>query len=280
MKKRIDVLSITFLGLLLAIAGCGGGGSNRQPVQPETPAPAPQAIVLTGVVSDSPIAGGSIYLFAADDVNDALSAANAAEDRIGALNDSAPLAVLNRDTADEDGYEISVPGERAGEVVFIIFDSTDADDEEFGDTPANLESVTILGAEGTTQRVNLSLHATLISQQVRAGLTTPVDGAAVETDLATAETNVLDALGEGPDGEALYPEGESLLETEDDEIIHAASSLVGLMARTIAALEGVSLDEVVAALAMDAADGEIDGDVSALFDPSEDQQELVDVAAE
>ncbi len=278
MSKRIDVLSITFLGLLLAVTGCGDGGSNRLPIPP--PAPPPQGIVLSGIVSDGPVEDGWIYLFAAADVNDALSAANAAEDRLEALNDSGPLAVFNRDPADEDSFEISVPGERAGEVVFVIFEGTDAVDQEFGDAPANLESVVILGAAGTTQRVNLSLHATLISQRVRAGLVTPVDVAAVETDIATAEMNVLDALGEGPDGEVLYPDGESPLDTEDDEVIHAASSLIGLLARTIAAVEGVSLDEVVAALAMDAADGDIDGDVPAPFDPSEAQQELVDAAAE
>ncbi|MCZ6643096.1 MAG: hypothetical protein O7F71_16080 [Gammaproteobacteria bacterium] len=278
MSKRIDVLSITFLGLLLAVAGCGDGGSNRLPVPP--PAAPPQGIILNGIVSDGPVEDGWIYLFAAANVNDALSAANAAEDRLEALNDAGPLAVFNRDPADEDSFEISVPGERAGEVVFVIFEGTDAIDQEFGDAPANLESVVILGAAGTTQRVNLSLHATLISQRVRAGLTTPVDVAAVETDIATAEMNVLDALGEGPDGEVLYPDGESPLDTEDDEVVHAASSLIGLLARTIAAVEGVSLDEVVAALAMDAADGDIDGDVPMPFDPSEAQQELVDAAAE
>ncbi len=167
MSKRIDVLSITFLGLLLAVTGCGDGGSNRLPVPP--PAPPPQGIDLSGIVSDGPVEDGWIYLFAAADVSDALNAANAAEDRLEALNDSGPLAVVNRDPADEDSFEISVPGERAGEVVFVIFEGTDAVDQEFGDAPANLESVVILGAAGTTQRVNLSLHATLISQRVRAG---------------------------------------------------------------------------------------------------------------
>jgi len=281
MSRCINILSITFLGLLLTVAGCGGGGgSNRSAVQPPPAVSAPEAIVLSGIVSDGPVEDGSIYVFAADNVNDALSAADAAEDRIAALNDSGPLAVLNRGSADEDSFEISVPGERAGEIVFVIFDNTDAVDQEFGDTPANLESVVVLGAEGSTQRVNLSLHATLISQQVRAGLTTPIDVAAVETDTTTAEMNVLDALGEGPDGEALYPAGESPLDTEDDEVVHAASSVVGLIVRSIAVLEGVSLDEVVLALSMDTADGQIDGEVPAPFDPSEDQQNLVDAVAE
>ena len=151
---------MTFLGMLLTVAGCGGGGgSNRSAVQPLPAMSGPQAIGLSGIVSDGPVESGSIYVFAADNVNDALSTAAAAEDRIAALNDSGPLAVLNRGSADEDRFEISVPGERAGEIVFAIFDNTDAVDQEFGDTPANLESVIVLGAEGSTQRVNLSLHA-------------------------------------------------------------------------------------------------------------------------
>lgn len=265
MNKHINILSVTFLGLLLTVAGCGDGGSNR-PAAPAPVAP-PQAIVLSGIVSDGPVEGGSIYVFAEDTVNDALSDADAAADRAASLDDSGPLAVLNRDPADEESFEISLPGELAADMVFVIFDSTNAVDQEFGDTPVNLESVVMLGAAGTTQRVNLSLHATLISQQVRAGLS-----------MTTAETNVLDALGESPNGEPLYPGGDPL-DTEDDDVVHAASSVVGVLVRSIAVLEGVSLDEVVVALAMDAGDGQIDGSVPASFDPSDDQQVLVDATA-
>ncbi|MCH8141489.1 MAG: hypothetical protein IH908_07825, partial [Proteobacteria bacterium] len=247
MNKHINILSVTFLGLLLTVAGCGDGGSNR-PAAPAPVAP-PQAIVLSGIVSDGPVEGGSIYVFAEDTVTDALSDADAAADRAASLDDSGPLAVLNRDPADEESFEISLPGELAADMVFVIFDSTNAVDQEFGDTPVNLESVVMLGAAGTTQRVNLSLHATLISQQVRAGLS-----------MTTAETNVLDALGESPNGEPLYPGGDPL-DTEDDDVVHAASSVVGVLVRSIAVLEGVSLDEVVVALAMDAGDGQIDGSV-------------------
>ena len=265
MNKHINILSVTFLGLLLTVAGCGDGGSNR-PAAPAPVAP-PQAIVLSGIVSDGPVEGGSIYVFAEDTVTDALSDADAAADRAASLDDSGPLAVLNRDPADEESFEISLPGELAADMVFVIFDSTNAVDQEFGDTPVNLESVVMLGAAGTTQRVNLSLHATLISQQVRAGLS-----------MITAETNVLDALGESPNGEPLYPGGDPL-DTEDDDVVHAASSVVGVLVRSIAVLEGVSLDEVVVALAMDAGDGQIDGSVPASFDPSDDQQVLVDATA-
>ncbi len=265
MNKHFNILSITFLGLLLTVAGCGDGGSNRQAVSGA--AAPPQAIVLSGIVSDGPVEGGSIYVFAEDTVNDALSAADAAADRAASLDDSGPLAVLNRDPADEDSFEISLPGELAADMVFLVFDSTSAVDQEFGDTPVNLESVVMLGAAGITQRVNLSLHATLISQQVRAGLS-----------MTTAETNVLDALGESPNGEPLYPGGDPL-DTEDDDVVHAASSVVGVLVRSTAVLEGVSLDEVVVALSMDAGDGQIDGSVPASFNPSDDQQVLVDATA-
>ena len=280
MKNRNGILCTALLSLLLTIAGCGGGGSSNRPPATPVAAPVPAEIALSGVVSDGPVVGGWIFVFNAEDVNAVLSAANAAQDRRAELMASAPIAVLERRESHEDGFQLMLPGGLAGEVVFVVFDATDAEDQEFADTPPGLEAVVILGEPDTRQRVNLSLHATLISQQVRAGLTTPVDVAAIETDMTTAEMNVLDALGEGPDGEALYPEGESPLDTEDNEIVHAASSVIGLMARSIAVLEGVSLDEVVAALSMDAADGQIDGEVPALFDPSEDQQELVDAAAE
>ncbi|MFB3107094.1 MAG: hypothetical protein ACE1ZA_19530, partial [Pseudomonadales bacterium] len=175
MKNRNGILFTALLSMLITIAGCGDSGGGSTPLAPPAAAPAPQEIALSGVVSDGPVEGGWIYAFSAADINEVLSAANAADDRLAVLDDSSPIAVLERNASLEDGFQLMVPGELAGDVVFVVFDSTDARDEEFGDQPANLEAVVVLGAEGTRQRVNLSLHATLISQAVRAGLTTPVD---------------------------------------------------------------------------------------------------------
>ena len=79
--------------------------------------------------------------------------------------------------------------------MFLVFDNTDAEDEAFKDTPANLESVVMLGAAGSVQRVNVSLQTTLIAQQVRAMLDpdgdgTIIDDAAIQTAITDATDNI------------------------------------------------------------------------------------------
>ena len=130
MSSRFGFLSVVFFAWFVAAAGCGGGDNGSPPLvpPPPPPPPAPAAIVLDGIVSDSPVVAGWIYVFSSADVNAVLDDANAAEDRRSALGDANPIVVLQRDAGDEDSFEFEVPGGRAGEVVFLIFDNADAQD--------------------------------------------------------------------------------------------------------------------------------------------------------
>jgi hypothetical protein len=186
---------------------------------------------------------------------------------------AASAAAFTRDTADEDQFAIDVAGSLAGRVMFLVFDSTDAEDLENGDTPPFLESVATLGAAGSTQRVNISLHTTMIAQQVRAQLDPDGDGlpiadSAIAALIQAADLSTVDAVGADSLGRDLYPGGADPLDVDDDDLVHNASRELGLRIRTLAALTGLSIDEILAALGADAADGEIDGLIPALLDPS------------
>ena len=143
----------------LFLASCGDSNSNLvTPVPP--PPPPPADIGVEGNVFDGPVSGGTLFVFAAADVNAALEAAAEAEDRAAALSAAGPLLELARDEADADSYAIAVSGDLADQALFLIFDSADAEDAEFGDQPPNLEAVAMTGDAGSTLRVNITPHTT------------------------------------------------------------------------------------------------------------------------
>ncbi len=276
--KRQLVAPLLYFSLITALAGCGSSSNRTTPaVQPPLP------VTVGGVVADGPVAGGTLFVFTPSQVQAALAAVDPDGDRRAALAAANPIATLERDSADEGAFEITVPGANAGDMVFLIFDNGAAEDLEFHDTPPNLESVVLLGAAGSTQRVNVSSHTTLISLQVRAQLDPDGDGNIVATDAIqsaaqAAEMSVLDALGTDAQGRDLYPGGASPVSADDDGMIENASGFVGLLARMIASVEGLGLDEVMAALAADAGDGNIDGSIPAYLNPSSELETMAEAA--
>jgi hypothetical protein len=269
------------LGVALSLTACGGDSDDDDNPPPPL---APAAVTLSGIVSDGPVSGGAIFVFAADAVQAALDAVQPGGDRHAALAGAQPLAVLQRDTADEAQFEIDVPGEHAGAAVFLVFDNADAEDEEFRDTPPNLESLTVLGDAGATQRLNVTPHTTLIAQQVRALLDPDGDGvtidvAAIQSEIAAAETRVLDTLGQDSIGRDLFPDDASPLDSEDDEVIHSASSALGLLVRATSAGTGAELDAVLEALAADVADGDVDGEIAPDLEPSDEVADLAEAVS-
>ena len=159
--------------LVLGLAACTS--SNNAPIAAPTP---PAAVTVSGVVTDGPVIGGTIFVFSGDQVLAAMAGIDPAGDRLADLTAAASIATLTRDPADVDQFSISVPGEFAGTAAFLIFDNTDAEDDTYKDTPPNLESVAVLGAAGSAQRINLSMQTTLITQLVRGQLDPDGDGIA------------------------------------------------------------------------------------------------------
>jgi hypothetical protein len=269
--------------LLLVLAACGGGGGGGSGDDGNDDngggTPNPTAVTVNGIVSDGPVSGGKIFVFASDQVQAAIEAADSSDDRAAALADASPLATVERDSADAEHFAIDIPVEADQTAVFLVFDNAGAQDEELRDVPPNLESVAILGAAGATQRVNVTTHTTLIAKLVRARLDpdgdgAPLDTAGVESEIATAQTQVLDAVGQDDLGRDLFPEGASPLDSEDDEVINEASSALGLLVRSAAVTTAASNDDVMEALAADAGDGAIDGAVPADITVSEEVGDL------
>ncbi|MCP4301331.1 MAG: hypothetical protein GY783_12155, partial [Gammaproteobacteria bacterium] len=173
----------------LALAACDGSSTGT--VVPPPPPPPAADIDVSGNVFDGPVSGGTLFVFAASDVNAALDAASEAEDRAAALSGAGPLLELARDEADADAYAIAVSGDLAGQALFMIFDAEGAEDAEFGDQPPNLEAVAIAGDAGSTLRLNITPHTTITSIQVRNALDpegdgTVIDAAAIQTALEVA----------------------------------------------------------------------------------------------
>lgn len=269
------------LCMLLIISGAALGlttacsSSNAPPVIPPPPAP----LSIHGVVTDGPVFGGTLFAFAAADVQAALDSVDPDGDRLAALNAASPIAAVTRDPADEDQYLYIVPAEYANTAIFFIFDNTDAEDDTFKDTPANLESVVMLGAAGAVQRVNISMQTTLISQQVRAALDpdgdgTIIDAAATQTAIDDAIANVLSAFATDSLGRDLYPVDFDPIDHDDDDAVHAASYPLGFLLRSAAAVEDASFDEIVTALAADAADGAFDGEIPVSLAPTPEMEAL------
>ncbi len=252
--------------MLTACSNGGGGGSSAA-----APAPAPTTLTVSGRVQDGPVTGGTLYVFTAADVSAAMADAEGAPDRAAALAAANPVVSLTRDPADMDQYTLEVPAGLAGQPLFFVFDSEGAEDTTFNDQPFNLESVAIAGAPGSQQTVNITPHTTLITIQVRNALDpdgdgTVIDSAAVATAIGSGLLSVQDALGaDAQDGE-LFPGAEDPVSTSDEAVLERASTFVGRLVRTAAAVLGITPDEVNESLAADAADGEIDGVTPAEFD--------------
>ena len=279
--RRLRMLLIV-IGTSIGIAACSS--SNNPPPSP----PAPASMTVNGVVTDGPVFGGTLFMFAAADVQAARDSIDPNGDRLAALNAATQIGNLTRDPADEDQYTFVVPSEFANAPAFLVFDNTDAEDDAFKDTPANLESVVMLGAAGTVQRVNLSMQTTLIAQQVRMALDpdgdgTIIDDAAIQTAIDDATANVLSAFATDSLGRDLYPMDFDPVAHDDDDEVHAASSALGFLLRSVGNVEDVSFDEIVAALAADAADGVLDGVIPFNLAPTPEMEALAaavsDIAA-
>ncbi len=269
MKLR-SVLLVMFSSAL--VAACGGGGSSSRGAPPPA---APNPVDFSGIVLDGPVVGGSIYAFSPDRVQAALAEAAGAEDRAAALAGAGPIGSLTRSADGDESYTMRFGEDRAGETVFLIFDAAGAQDEAFGDEPFNLETVAVLGDPGSVVRANLTPHTTLISAQVRAALDPDGDGTIISAaELATAIDNATAATVQalpGDDlGETVLQAGVDPVALEDAEALLAASLHVGKLVRVAAALAGGDRNDVVAALAADAADGDVDGAAPMPYQPDED----------
>jgi hypothetical protein len=284
--KRVKTI-LFGLGLAIGLAACSSS-SNPPPVTPPPPPPPPGPITLGGVVTDGPVFGGSLFIFAAAEVQAALDSVDPAGDRLAALTAAASIGTLTRDPLDEDQFSMTVLPELANQPVFFVFDNTDAEDDAFKDTPANLESVVVLGAASSTQRVNVSMQTTLIAHQVRTALDPDGDGtiignAEIATAISDATANILSAFATDGLGRDLYPAGFDPVSHDVDDEVHAASSAIGSLLRSAGFLEGASLDEVTEVLAADAADGVLDGNIPVNLMPTPEAEALAaavsDVAA-
>lgn len=252
--KTFVVMPVLLVAATFLLGGCGSSDGGFT-----TPPPPPAAINVGGIVSDPAVLGGTVFVFDAAAVQAALAEADASEDRLAALAAASPIATLTRDPADGDQFTLEVDGELAGTAVFLIFDNTDAEDEVFGDTPPNLASVVILGDAGTTQTVNLSMQTTLVASMVLAALDSGTD---IATLIENAKQAVVEAFQNDALGRELYAADFDPVSSTDTETIHGASGPVGFLVRAMANATGGDLDDAVAALAADLADGSLDSDLA------------------
>jgi hypothetical protein len=275
------------IALVLAAGFAACSDSNNPSPAPPPPPPPPLAadIALDGVVSDGPVVGGTLFLFLPEDIQAALDSVDPGGDRLAQLAAAPAVMTLTRDPADDDGYAVTVDSAYANRPLFLVFDNTDAEDDTFRDTPANLESVVVLGDAGATQRVNVSTQTTLIAMQVRAALDPDGDGgiiddAAIAAAIGDATANVLDALATDPLGRDLYPAGFEPIGHEGDDEVHAASTAIGSLLRAAGLVEGASYDETLQVLALDAADGALDGAIPVALAPTPEQEALAEAVSD
>ncbi|GEM_PF-382457 len=262
MKRHNLTLVLPAIALLFASA-CGNDGTSTR----TTPTPPVQDITLAGVVSDSPVLGGSVFVFEAARIQAVLDDASAADDRLASLAAASPLATLARDPAAGDTYTIDVGGDLAGQAVFLVFDGTDAEDDTFGGEPPNLESVALLGDAGSTQNVNISVQSSIVAAIVRAVLDpdnngTIIDTAAIGGAIDTANTDVAAAFRRDAIGREIYDDGFDPLRSTDTDAVHAASTAAGFILRAIATSESIDLKDAIDTLAEDLGDGTLDGDIA------------------
>lgn len=283
---RCSRRSFGLLLTLVLVTGLGACSSSSNAPIATPPPPTPlAAVTVSGVVSDGPVIGGTVFVFTADQVVAAFAGIDPDGDRLADLTAADSIATLIRDPADGAQYSISIPGEFASNAAFMIFDNTDAEDDAYKDTPPNLESIVILGVPGLSQRVNLSMQTTLVTQLVRGHLDPDRDGTAVglpeiQTEIENASANVLSAFATDSLGRDLYPAGFDPFTDLDDDTVHQASAAIGFLMRAAAQAEDVSYDEIVAALAADAADGDIDGAIPVDLAPSPELEVLAEAVAD
>ena len=268
--------SLFTIWLLAGLYSCGGGGGSSNPNLPTVTAVL-ESITITGTIMDGPVTGGRYFVFDADDINTALELANSAEDRASALQDAAPLASAVRSETDGDAFSIEIPGINADRPVFIVFDSTGAVDETFGDQPVDMETVLVLGAAGSTATANITPHTSMIATQVRAALSTGSSASLVSNEIIGATANVIAALGTDELGNVLFEVGTDIVSSTDLENLELASTFIGALVRSTAAITGKSIRDVLLAMGADSADGDVDGSVPAGLDFSD---EIIDNAAE
>lgn len=276
---RRQIIAVTGFGISIFLAACSN--SSNPLVTPPPPPPPPAGITVSGVVTDGPVTGGSLFLFAPEQVLLALNSVDPAGDRAAALGSATNIGMLTRDPTSADQYSLEVAGDNSGRPVFIVFDNVDAEDGTFMDTPANLESVLVLGAAGSSQRANVSLQSTLIARQVRAVLDpegdgTVIDDAAIVTAIDTAKANVLSAFATDALGRDLYPPGFDPLSHDVDDDVHSASSALGLLLRAAGIATDTGFDLVLEALTADLADGAFDGSIPVNLAPTPEQTALAE----
>ena len=283
---RCSRRSYGLLLTLVLVTGLGACSSSSNAPIATPPPPTPlAAVTVSGVVSDGPVIGGTVFVFTANQVVAAFAGIDPDGDRLADLTAADSIATLIRDPADGDQYSISIPGEFASAAAFMIFDNTDAEDDAYKDTPPNLESIAILGAPGLSQRVNLSLQTTLVTQLVRGQLDPDGDGTAIDlpeiqTEIENTSASVLSAFATDSLGRDLYPAGFDPFTDLDDDTVHQASGAIGFLMRAAARAEDLSYDEIVAALAADAADGDIDGAIPVDLAPSPELEALAEAVAD
>ena len=100
-------------GAVLGLTAACSSGNNAPPVSPPAPPPPPAPLTIAGVVTDGPVFGGTLFVFAAADVQAALDSVDPDGDRLAALNAASAIGAITRDPADEDQYLFIVPAEFA-----------------------------------------------------------------------------------------------------------------------------------------------------------------------
>ena len=271
------VASLLASALLVA---CGGSNNNSL-IQPPPPPP-PADIGVSGLIYDGAVSGGTLFVFAAADVNAAIEAADAAADRAAALAAANPVATLQRDPVDGASYSLAIAGSLANEALFFVFDGEGAVDEAFSDGPVALEAVAIAGDAGSQLTANLTSHTTITAIQVRAlldpdGDGAVIDAAAIDAARSTASANTAAAYGTSDLGDELFPAGEDPATSTDSDVLDTASTSLGIAVRAAAAIADVSADQAMFLFAADAADGILDG--AAPLDFNLDADALADLAA-
>ncbi|MBT4162804.1 MAG: hypothetical protein HOC70_04230 [Gammaproteobacteria bacterium] len=265
MKIHTTIYTYTFLILL---AGCGGGGGSSSPPAQE-PLPDPP-VTVSGVVLDGPVSGGTLFFFSLDDIQGALDDSESAEDRLTSLQGANAIASVAIGESEDGSYTVDL--DNAGDAVFVVFENTDAEDLVFGDTPFNMESVTVLGESGSVNTVNVTPHTTLIATQVR--LAVPSSASAVDTEISAATSNVISALGEDEVGNELIEDGTDLIGSDDIDLLTGASTSLGAFVRSAASFVDVDREEVLEVLALDALDGAVDGSIPASAEADEEMTDL------
>ena len=92
------IAGLLALALVVLLGACGS--NNNAPST--TPPPPPAAVTVSGVVSDGPVTGGTIFAFTADQVLAALAGLDPGGDRLAGLSAADSIATLTRDPGDAD----------------------------------------------------------------------------------------------------------------------------------------------------------------------------------